>query len=519
MHSRTSLSGGAGEDMLYGGGPVTAACGPEHTHRGFWGRLGDFFSGIGNFVGDFTGIADGRPGLNSASNIGSARTVAGAFGVPVNEVDEIVVNGQKSWNDFWRGWNTIPYLPPQSAQMSATPSYIPVLREWQYRQSYASYTASLGDGMRGHVSVFNSSATNLGLQARGALFNIESAFQRPAALLAPIDATFGRGIEAIHPYMNRYQASEGLATAASVMVGNPEALAAGLGPRVVTTSAARGAFVASIVSVADEAALIQAAACFVAGTLVHTKEGLKPIEQIEVGDLVLAQPEFQGARSFRRVLDTFQRSPQDLVQVTIADGARQETITATLEHPFWVVGTGWVGAGELRDGQSIELADGRNARLAAVERLAEKLPVFNFAVEGFHTYYVGELGIWVHNASRVGDIRALGVAGEEASEMLTGLSKNTTRIPSVSGAKAYRVPDHLDPITERYIGETKNVARQSLTTQILDDAAHVTRGGWPGRVDVMIDDRTVITGPLLREHLNPGSPIKLRRVDLNPSGE
>lgn len=31
--------------------------------------------------------------------------------------------------------------------------------------------------------------------------------------------------------------------------------------------------------------------CFIAGTLVHTKDGLKPIEQIKVGDWVLSRPE------------------------------------------------------------------------------------------------------------------------------------------------------------------------------------------------------------------------------------
>ena len=34
--------------------------------------------------------------------------------------------------------------------------------------------------------------------------------------------------------------------------------------------------------------------CFVAGTLVTTEDGFKPIEEIEVGDKVLSENEFTG---------------------------------------------------------------------------------------------------------------------------------------------------------------------------------------------------------------------------------
>ncbi|HND80462.1 MAG TPA: hypothetical protein PLS39_08555 [Accumulibacter sp.] len=31
------------------------------------------------------------------------------------------------------------------------------------------------------------------------------------------------------------------------------------------------------------------------------------------------------------------------------------------------------------------------------EEFLFKLPVYSLEVEDFHTYYVGELGVWVHN--------------------------------------------------------------------------------------------------------------------------
>jgi len=41
----------------------------------------------------------------------------------------------------------------------------------------------------------------------------------------------------------------------------------------------------------------------VAGTLVHAGTGLVPIEQTQVGDLVLSRHESQGERAYRRVID------------------------------------------------------------------------------------------------------------------------------------------------------------------------------------------------------------------------
>ncbi|MED9122286.1 RHS repeat-associated core domain-containing protein [Escherichia marmotae] len=108
----------------------------------------------------------------------------------------------------------------------------------------------------------------------------------------------------------------------------------------------------------------------------------------------------------------------------------------------------------------------------------------------------------------------LGKAGEKNSSELTGLPKNTVRIPSASGKKDYRLPDHMSG-DGRYIAETKNQNSMHLSSQLKDDIAHVTRGGVPGRVDLIIDQRTKISVPLLGEHLDPGSPLHIIITDLN----
>ena len=101
-----------------------------------------------------------------------------------------------------------------------------------------------------------------------------------------------------------------------------------------------------------------------------------------------------------------------------------------------------------------------------------------------------------------------GQFGEKVGSKVSGLPKNTRRIPSASGKKEFRIPDHMDE-AGRFIQEDKAVKEQYRSSQLLDDKAYVLRGGYPGRVTVLIDEKTVINAPLLQEHLNPGSPIKL----------
>ena len=94
--------------------------------------------------------------------------------------------------------------------------------------------------------------------------------------------------------------------------------------------------------------------------------------------------------------------------LTFSDG---ETIETTGEHPFYVAGEGFVPAGRLAIGNAIVTRAGPVTRLVkAVWNTAPKT-VYNFTVEGDHTYFVGNKdgGLWVHN---VCVYRALNEAGQ-----------------------------------------------------------------------------------------------------------
>jgi len=82
--------------------------------------------------------------------------------------------------------------------------------------------------------------------------------------------------------------------------------------------------------------------------------------------------------------------------VTSEDGD-SEIVGTTLTHPFWVADGAWVQAGNLAVGDPIASHD--NGILTVTKRRAahELHDTFNFEVADFHTYFVGEVGAWVHN--------------------------------------------------------------------------------------------------------------------------
>ena len=84
--------------------------------------------------------------------------------------------------------------------------------------------------------------------------------------------------------------------------------------------------------------------CFIAGTLVLTAEGYKKIEDIQVGDMVLAYDEATGEQAYKKVVRLFRNTTDKWYHIKV----KGEEITCTGEHPFYVVGEGFVCAKDLK---------------------------------------------------------------------------------------------------------------------------------------------------------------------------
>ena len=130
------------------------------------------------------------------------------------------------------------------------------------------------------------------------------------------------------------------------------------------------------------------------------------IEDIQAGDLVLARDQHGQEIGLKPVKEVYKRTSFHLRHLTFesTDGD-QQTLSTTDEHPFWSVSADeFLEAGSLPVGHQVTDPHGKNQTLVSSTRneFPNGIPVFNFQVEDFHTYYVaanaGDDVLLVHNA-------------------------------------------------------------------------------------------------------------------------
>ena len=160
-------------------------------------------------------------------------------------------------------------------------------------------------------------------------------------------------------------------------------------------------------------------ACFIAGTLVLAKEGKKAIESIEPGDEVLAYDEATGDMQYKKVARVFRNTTDKWCTVTVEVNGKTEKITSTPGHKYYLpfnsenrekdlipehanyitLSDKWVSACKLKPGDNVLLFNKTYAIIKAIEVVCLSTPeiTYNFEVEDFHTYFVGDNPILVHN--------------------------------------------------------------------------------------------------------------------------
>ncbi len=135
--------------------------------------------------------------------------------------------------------------------------------------------------------------------------------------------------------------------------------------------------------------------CFTGDTLVCTRDGYKTIKKIQKGDEVYSRNAETGETGFKEVEEVFCTTTHTIYHLWING---KEDIKTTAYHPVYVEGQGWVTAINLREGDAIETVDGIACITKIVkERHEEPVPVHNFHVKDWASYFVGKVRIYVHN--------------------------------------------------------------------------------------------------------------------------
>ncbi len=145
--------------------------------------------------------------------------------------------------------------------------------------------------------------------------------------------------------------------------------------------------------------------CFTGDTLVSTADGERRIDEIEAGDYVWSYDTECDEKVLARVTNVSVTETDVLVHVITSEG---DDIRTTMFHPFYVKdlengGDGiWVAASNLIKGQELLTEDGKIVYVEEVkiERLVERVAVYNLEIEELHTYFVAD-SVLVHNMCRV----------------------------------------------------------------------------------------------------------------------
>lgn len=138
--------------------------------------------------------------------------------------------------------------------------------------------------------------------------------------------------------------------------------------------------------------------CFVAGTLVDTESGLRPIEEIQVGDKVWARDVETGEAALKAVAELVFRHQRVIWEVAIIGPDREtERFETTDDHPWWVRGQGWNTTEELAAGMVVSTRDDRHMVIVSVQKTDRVENTYNLTVADFETYFVGKSRVLVHN--------------------------------------------------------------------------------------------------------------------------
>ena len=159
----------------------------------------------------------------------------------------------------------------------------------------------------------------------------------------------------------------------------------------------------------------------------------------------MAKNDITGKKDWKEVSQTFINHNKEVYVVTFEiGGVEVESLGTTSEHPFWVEGVGWPPASDLKAGDQVVTATGIDLVVKRVIATGTFKTTYNFEVKDYHTYFVGEAGVWVHNVCAT-------AFEESISHLPPGerVAKVTEKVRDVAAARGWSKDNRLTKLNNR----------------------------------------------------------------------
>ena len=133
--------------------------------------------------------------------------------------------------------------------------------------------------------------------------------------------------------------------------------------------------------------------CFTGDTPILTLSGLVNIQDLKIGDKVISYNEETKQNEEKAITNIKSHEEYDLYYII----TYTDTVKCTYDHPFYVKDKGKVLSRNLRAGNILIDKDGNERRIQSIAYSIEDTEtVYDIAVEGNNTYYVGKDSILVY---------------------------------------------------------------------------------------------------------------------------
>jgi hypothetical protein len=134
--------------------------------------------------------------------------------------------------------------------------------------------------------------------------------------------------------------------------------------------------------------------CFASGTLVATATGKKAIQELAIGDRVLAYNLNRGQIVESCILRSHRSEVNEIFELHF-DG--DDVICATREHPFYVKDKGWTRVVDLVQGDACLGRGNQWVTLVRSACISSSVQVYNISTENEGNFFVGNHGVLVHH--------------------------------------------------------------------------------------------------------------------------